>query len=110
VNRHLWPESCDLLGEVVPGFLTKPGDPLTENRAHGVVQTRDLVFGQALSPFHRRQLCPMKDFIRVRVANAAENAWARQGAFGGVNFAQQRCAKGWQVQIEDFESTRVVRG
>ena len=68
------------LREAVSVFLTKSADPLAENRADGVVQTRDLVFGQALRPFHRRQLRPVKDFIRVRVANAAENAWIRQGA------------------------------
>ena len=51
----------------------------------------------------------MQDLIRIRVADAAEQARIGKSPLEGAVFRCKCCAKGVEIAGEDFDSSRVHR-
>ena len=76
-------------GNAVAGFVTQPGDPVLERANRGRMKPRDLRVAQGRRQRHGRHPGRVKDFVRIRVADAAEDVRIGEGALERVILAGQ---------------------
>ena len=73
------------------------------------VKARDFCVAQATRQLHGRQPRGVQDFIRVGVADAAENVRVGQGALERVVLAREPLGERRQCRVEHFEPTGIER-
>jgi len=93
MRGHFSMERRHVFGESTCGLAAQPCDPFRQDVACRLVQYRYFFFRQPAGPFQWREPRAVKDFIRVRVADPAEQSWIGQGAFYGMIFPEERAAE-----------------
>ena len=74
MRRHVFSECSDFLREFLAGFFAQPMDPFDQCVAGGGVKPRDFFFSKFLRQLYRRQSRIPKNFVRVSIADAAEES------------------------------------
>ena len=107
MDRHAFAESADFFRKAVAGRIPKPLDPVPQREPHGVEQAFDFLGRQFLRKSHRRELRPVQDFIRIGVANPAEQARVCKGALHGVIFRCELGRERGEVRFKHLDAARV---
>src|SRR6185437_7451058 len=80
VHGHFRPEGSHILREFFPCLGGEPVRPRAESLARGGVETIPLVWLELLGERNWGKLRSVKDFVRVCVADAADQSWIGEGA------------------------------
>ena len=81
-------------GNRFPASRREGRGPIAEDAANGRVQPRDLLLRQAPRELGGREPRPVKDLVRVRVADPGKEPRIGQGALQRVALARERLPKG----------------
>ena len=87
MHGHAFAESRDLFRERSLRLGAQPVDPLAQDVLSRAVKPRNLLAGELVRRLHRREAGPVKDLVRIRVADAAEEARIGQRALERVVLA-----------------------
>ena len=75
---HLPVKSRSFFRKTVPCLIAKRRNPVSQHPVTAVKQCLDLLTLQSLCPFHWREFCNMKYFVRAGVADAVKQPWINQ--------------------------------
>jgi len=92
MHRHPRAECRHFLGKFVPCLRAQLLSPMPQRLLDGLVQTANLFHFQSLRQCNRRQPRVVEYFVRIRVADSAEQMWVRQRALQCVIFRNQIAA------------------
>ena len=109
VNGHSLVECGHLFRKPFTSVCLKPCRPLRERVNRGRMQQTDLVSRQLTSQLEGRQPRTMKNFIRIRVPDAAEQMGIRQRSLQRVIFSLERFNKGVEACGHHLEAARIDR-
>ncbi len=109
VDGHPVAKRGDLLGEASPGLAAQSFGPLDERRAGGLEERLDLGVVELPRELHGREASAMKDLVRIRVADAAEQTRVGERALQRVALAHERGAEAGEVGVQDLETAGIVR-
>ncbi|MBW1762168.1 MAG: hypothetical protein JRJ64_11825 [Deltaproteobacteria bacterium] len=108
MRGHLRAKRGHLLRKLIAVLLCQSRHPFRQYVPRRVIQEPDLFAGQPLCPDQRRELCPQKDLVGIRVSDPADDPWIGQGSFHGVVPFGQRVSKAGAVDFQWLDSPRVV--
>src|SRR6185503_14705554 len=109
MDRHLVAKRGDLFRKAAGDVLPQPIDPGDERRARRLVEAEALLVGQGARELQRREPRGVQDFVRVRVADTAEEMRVGQRALERVALARQRLVKLLRRRLERLDAARVER-
>ena len=109
MHRHVPAKRSYLLRKTIPRLAAQPVRPQRERIAGSVKQPRPLLLLELVRERHRRKLRCMRNLIRVRVANSADNSRIGQRSFQRAIFLAQRRSKCRQIAREHVNSSRIDR-
>ena len=108
MHGHLWPERGDVLGKPVACSFAEQFDPVGQGFLGRPVQALDFRARQVMRHRHGRQTRAMQDFVRVGIADAAEQARVGQRAFEGVTATGKRLRKRLERAAQHFQPSRIM--
>jgi len=107
VDGHAFAECGHLLRHGAGGFRAHAVGPLAQRGAGRGEQPLDLFVAQLRGHRDRRQLRPVQDLVRVRVADAGEEPRIGQGALQRMVLPLQPFAERADIGAEDLDAARI---
>lgn len=107
VDGHAFAEGGDFFGEFTSGFGAEVIGPGREAGADGLVEALNFGRAEFLGEREGREFCFPKNFVRVSVADAAEEAWVGKGALERVIRGDERGGELLDGGGEDFDATGI---
>ena len=110
MDRHTRAKRGDFSWELVAGLGTQMIGPFIQGEPGGLIELLQLFNAQALGVSDRRQPGPMQYFIRVGVADPAEQTRVTQGSLEGViTFVELGCEL-VEGHFQGFKAARIFFG
>lgn len=108
VHGHLPTERRHVLWKTTASFSPQNFNPMSQGSLCGVKQSPDGLGRKLLRQRHGREPGAVQDFVRIRIANAAEQVRIGQGALERVISQRERRAEFLQRAVEDIQTSRFV--
>src|SRR5688572_16225403 len=103
VDGHSLAKGRDLLRKLLSLLASQPRNPILQRPSSGMIQTTHLFVGELPGARQRREPGPVQDFIRIRIADSAEETRVGQRTLEGMAFRAQPLGEAVFVRFQYLE-------
>src|SRR5258708_10803398 len=109
MHSHLRTKGSDIFRKILSRLLSQKENPTSERFLHGAMQALDFQGRKFLGERNRREPRGVKNLIRIRVADATEQARISQRSFESVVAPRQRPGEVIERRTKNLQSAWIER-